>query len=83
MFELVSELFSVQLSERITDVQTTKAKQALYNGGPIPLGFKIDTNKKYQVDEYLVPIVRNIFNEAANGKPLKEIIDELASLNIT
>lgn len=52
------------------------AENALYNGCTI-LGYKGEKDKKYEIDPKTEPIVRKIFNDYVEGKPLKKIADEL------
>ena len=52
------------------------AQNALFNGHKI-LGYKGESNKRYEIDEETAPIVKKIFTEYAEGKPLQKIADEL------
>ena len=53
------------------------AEKCQYNGGVIPLGYYIDENKKYQIDNDTAPIVGKIFEMYAGGSTVKQISDEL------
>ena len=52
------------------------AKNALSNGIQV-LGFKAKAGARYEIDEETAPIVKKIFTEYAEGKPLQKIADEL------
>lgn len=52
------------------------AENALYNGRKL-LGYIGEPNKKYEIDPETAPIVRKIFTDYVEGKPLKKIADEL------
>lgn len=54
----------------------------MYNVGTIPLGLRVDENKRYQIDEKTAPIVRKIFEMYANGEIMADIIRYLNSKNI-
>lgn len=71
-----AEFYSKQLAVNIQRGMNYNASHALYNGHKI-LGYDVDENKKYIVDPSTAPFVQRIFNEYANGKPMKEIMDDL------
>ena len=52
------------------------AENALYNGRKL-LGYIGEPNKKYEIAPETAPIVRKIFTDYVEGKPLKKIADEL------
>lgn len=46
-----------------------------YNGGFIPVGYKIDENKHYQIDELTAPFVKEAFLMYAIRKKVKDIVE--------
>ncbi len=48
--------------------------QGIYVGGVIPLGYKIDRERHYQVDDKTLPFVEYLFSEYSNGKSLDQIL---------
>ena len=52
------------------------AEKALYNGRKI-LGYTGKTDQKYEIDEETAPVVRRIFQEYAEGRPMQKICDGL------
>jgi len=52
------------------------AENALYNGIKI-LGYTGKPNEKYEIDPETAPIVRKIFTDYVDGKPLQKIANEL------
>ena len=54
-----------------------KAEQGKYMGGTIPLGYKIDKEKNYVIDEDTACIVKQIYQRYADGYTIKEICQEL------
>ena len=76
LLESMAEFYSKQLSQNVIRGMTYNAENALYNGHKM-LGYKKGDDKKYVVDEITAPIVQRIFNDYANGKPIKKIVREL------
>lgn len=52
------------------------AERAMYNGVKI-LGYTGKSNEKYEIDPETAPIVKKIFTDYVEGKPLQKIADEL------
>ena len=52
------------------------AERAMYNGIKI-LGYTGKPNEKYEIDPETAPIVRKIFTDYVEGKPLQKIANEL------
>ena len=82
LLESMAEFYSKQLSQNITRGMRYNAENGLYNGHKI-LGYKVDENKKYVIDKDTAPIVRKIFRDYVDGKPMVEIIKELNSQGVT
>lgn len=76
LLESMAEFYSKQLSQNVIRGMTYNAENALYNGHKM-LGYKKGDDKKYVIDEITAPIVQRIFNDYANGKPIKKIVKEL------
>ena len=53
-----------QVSERVTANLQTRASRGLYNGGPVPIGYKLIVDKPgfLEIDEPMAEIVRVAFN---------------------
>ena len=77
MLETMAEYFSADLSQKTRRGHHTNAEKCKYNGGPVPLGYRIDEEKRFQIDENTAPIVKMVFERYAHGIPIVEIIDEL------
>lgn len=82
LLEGMAEYYSLELSQKVKRGFDISAAKFLYKGGIVPLGFKIDEEKKYQIDEEKAKIVKNIFTMYVNGKTLVEIVDYLNINNI-
>lgn len=75
VLEGYAEYYSAELSEKVIRGMTENALKCQYNGGFVPVGFKIDENKHYQLDELVAPLVREAFMMCVNGKPIKDIVE--------
>lgn len=82
VLEGMAEYFSAELSQKVKRGMGINASKCLYNGGTIPLGFKIDNDKKYQIDDDTSVIVKQIFEMYTNGDLMADIIRYLNNHNI-
>ncbi len=82
VLEGMAEYFSAELSQKVKRGMGINASKYLYNGGTIPLGFKIDSDKKYQIDDDTSVIVKQIFEMYTNGDLMADIIRYLNNHNI-
>lgn len=71
-----NQLFVEVLRERVSEGMQKNIENGLYNGGPVAFGYKIE-NSRYVIDEETAPIVKQIFQDYANNRPIFEIIGEL------
>lgn len=74
VLEGMAEYYSLQLSQNVKRGARENAKKCKYSGGSIPLGYKIDENQKYIINEETAPIVRMIFKMYAEGQTIPEIV---------
>lgn len=78
ILETLAEYYSADLSQKIRRGHAVNAQKCIYNGGySIPLGYKVDDERHFQIDEDTAPIAQRIFRDYANGKSIKDITDEL------
>lgn len=82
MLEGMAQYFSVELSQKVRRGMGINAQKGLSNGGRIPFGFKIGTDKRFILDEEKAPFARQIFEMYAAGQTVKEIIDYLNTKQI-
>lgn len=78
VLEGLSEYYSLSLSTNIRRGMMYNAEHGLYNGNKI-LGYSVDENKKYIIDETAAPYIRTMFNDYAAGVSMKEICDNINS----
>lgn len=82
VLEGMAEYFSAELSQKVKRGMKINAEKCLYNGGIVPFGFKIDSNKKYQIDEEQANIVKKVFQMYKNGYTMADIIKYLDNSKI-
>lgn len=76
MLEGMAEYYSANLSENVSMGMERNAEKCYYNGGNIPLGYKVE-NKFFVLDEVYAPIIKRIFTEYVEGKKATEIAKAL------
>ena len=82
VLEGMAEYYSAELSQKVKRGMNINAEKCLYNGSPIPLGLKVDENKRYQIDENMEPIIKKIFDMYITGSTMAEISDYLNTRQI-
>ena len=82
LLEGLAEYYSIELSQKVKRGHKINAEKCVSNGGTIPLGFYIDENKKYQINENEALVVKNIFEMYSNGYTKADIIRYLNEKNI-
>ena len=82
VIEGMNEFYSKDLAQKIIRGMNESARKCLCTGGGVALGFKVDNEKRFQIDEDTAPIVREIFTMYANGKTVTEIISMMNERHI-
>ena len=77
MLEGMAEYYSVELAEKVNRGMKENALKCKYNGGTLPIGYVIDSDKHYQLDPVTSPAVADAFEMYANGMGMQQIADEL------
>ena len=72
-----AQYYSDELSTKIRRGMDYNAERCLFNGGGVPLGYKINKEKRFEVDPDTAPIVKLIFEMYADGKTVTEITQHL------
>ena len=74
----MAEYYSVELAQKINRGMTENALKCKYNGGTLPVGYKINKQTRlYEIDATTSPIVREVYNAYLDGKTMKQIADNL------
>jgi DNA invertase Pin-like site-specific DNA recombinase len=87
VLEGMAEYFSVELGQKVKRGMSINADKCYYNGGTIPLGYKlveadriIRTNNKpmikwkYAIDDEKAPIIKKVFEMYIEGNTMADII---------
>ena len=73
VLESMAEYYSVELSQKIKRGIEVSASKCQFFGGSVSLGYYIDQDKHYQINENEAIFVRKIFEMYADGKTVVEI----------
>lgn len=73
VLEGMAEYYSIQLSQNILRGQLESAKKCQCIGGTRPLGYAVDENKHFVIDQKTAPIVKLIFDKYAEGETISQI----------
>lgn len=77
VLESMAEYYSAELSQKIRRGMNINAEKCLSNGSNPGLGYRVDEERRFQIDPETAPIVREIFEMYASGKMVTEIIKHL------
>lgn len=77
ILETLAEYYSADLALKIRRGQATNSEHCRFNGGSIPLGYRVNSERQFEIDPETAPIVKRIFEEAADGRKIKDLVDEL------
>lgn len=73
VLEGMAEYYSVELSQKIKRGMTLNAEKCLYTGGGVPLGYKVNPDKTFAIDETTAFYVQKIYEMYANGSTVAQI----------
>ncbi len=77
MSEAMSEYYSANLSREVKKGQLENALACKHTGGFAPLGFRVNAELKYEINEEEAVHVRFIYQSILNGMNYSQIIEEL------
>ena len=80
MMSNISQYYVRNLAREVMKGMKENAYKCLHVGGIPPLGYYVDLDKKYQIDEKEASIVKKIFELYIDGNTHQKIITELNSL---
>ena len=76
----MAEYYSAELSEKVVRGMTENVLKGKYNGGTIPIGFKVDEEKFFQIDPLKAPFVVEAFQRYNEGATMKELMNWLNAI---
>ncbi len=77
VLEGMAEYYSANLSQNVLRGMHQRAELGKYMGGTVPLGYKIDKDKNFVIDNNTAFIVKRIYEMYSDGYTVKEICAEL------
>lgn len=77
LLEAMAEYYSAELGQKIRRGMDFNAEQCLCTGGNVALGYKVNKEKKFEIDSEAASLVVRIFEMYASGKTVTEICDTL------
>lgn len=77
LLEGMAEYYSVELAEKVTRGMMENALKCKYNGGTLPIGYKVDKEQNYLIDEVTAPAVVLAFKSYAEGMSMQQIANML------
>lgn len=83
MLEGMAEYYSANLSQNIRRGQRENALEGKFIGGSIPLGYKLDAEKRFILDHEKAPLVLEIFERYTAGEAVVDICNDLNSRGYT
>ena len=78
-----AQLEREQIKERLYLGRQAQAKDGKFGAGRIPIGYKEKTDGRLVVDTYEAMLVRRIFDEFLDGKPIRRIESDLNAAGLT
>jgi len=82
LLEGYAEFYSAELSEKVIRGRTENALKCKWNGGVLPVGLKVDEDKRYVIDPLTAPLALEAFQMYADGKTVKVIAERLSEKGI-
>ena len=82
MLDGMAEYYSAELSVKVKRGQKENALKGKANGGTIPFGYRINSERYYEIDPLIAQIVLEMFTRYADGETVKEISDDMNARNV-
>ena len=82
VLESIAEYYSAELSQKVRRGMDLNAEKCLSFGGRPGLGYKVDSEKRFQIDPETAPYVREIFERYADGETVADIVRDLNARQI-
>jgi DNA invertase Pin-like site-specific DNA recombinase len=77
VLEGMAEYYSAELSQKVRRGMDINAERFLSTGSNVGLGFRVDGDKRFQIDEQTAPVVVKIFEMYASGHTVAQICEHL------
>lgn len=77
VLEGYAEYYSADLAEKVIRGMTENALKCKFNGGTIPMGYRIDAEQRFQPDPLTAPFVLEAFRRCDAGATMTDVRDWL------
>ena len=77
LLESMAEYYSAELSQKIKRGMLINAQKRLCTGGAVALGYKVNKDKGFEIDEPAAAVVVKIFEMYASGQTVAQIVGHL------
>lgn len=77
VLEGFAEYYSAELAEKVSRGMTENVLKGKYNGGTLAVGYKVNSDNEFVIDEQVAPLIVKAFQMCADGEPVKEIAEYL------
>lgn len=76
---VLNDMYAKDISKKIKSVKHTQQNKGLFVGGKAPYGYVLSSHEKnkFEVDPIASQVVRSIFEQAAQGRPCRDIAELL------
>ncbi len=78
----MAEYYSKELGEKTLRGMRENALKCKYNGGPVPFGYYIDSDKNHQPDPEKAPLVVEMFKMYDEGESIVEIVNVMKNRGV-
>ena len=82
VLEGMAEYYSAELAEKVIRGQTENALKCKFNGGTIPYGYNINSEKYFEIDPAQAPFVIEIFRRYDEGESITDIVNDFKNRKI-
>lgn len=82
ILEGYAEFYSAELAEKVKRGMTDNALKGKANGVKAPFGYYVDKDDRFQINETLAPIVKEVYEMYLDGKKSSEIVKTLNARGI-
>ncbi len=82
LLEGMAEYYSLELAVKVERGQIENALKGCFNGGTVPLGYRINQERRFEIDHMTAPFVLKAFELYDSGSTMKEIAEYLKSKGV-
>ena len=73
LHDALAEVYSATLSENVRRGMSENALKGLWNGGSVPLGYRVNSDRKLEIDPESALVVKEIYKLYSDGNTIMDI----------